>query len=161
MKTWVGRSLLAALAMAAVGHPTIERQEQERPTWAFETEVGASVFFGATDQTTVATKFSADRTDAVIEVESTLQFLYGEASDEEGQKLVNKRFWRMGYDVNYRGFSWVNPYIFFRGLSSLDKKDPSPVQRRGRGQDHDRKSRRRAVGPEPGRPGGKSRSPQR
>lgn len=120
-KARVGR-LVVAVTMVALGYPPLAGQEDEGSNWAFETEVGASVFFGATDQTTVATKFSADRRDAAIEIETDLQFLYGETSEEDGEKLVNKRFWRMGYDVNYRGFSWVNPYIFFRGLSSLEKK---------------------------------------
>ncbi len=102
---------------------TLRAQEEEPPgaDWSFEGEVGASVFFGASDQTTVATNIGVDRKGSRFEVESDLSYLYGEATGEEGNTFVNKRSWSVGGNLDYRGFSWVNPYIFGNALSSLEK----------------------------------------
>jgi hypothetical protein len=90
--------------------------------WTVETEVGASVFFGATDQTTVATEFGVNRESSRFELESGFSFLYGEATDDEGENFVNKRSWELGGNLDYRGFSWVNPYVFGSVHSSLEKR---------------------------------------
>lgn len=100
-------------------------QAQEEPAdsteWRLESEVGASVFFGASDQTTVATAVGAMRRSRRFELEGDLAYLYGEATNEEGATSVNKRSWTVGSNLNYRGFTRVNPYIFGNVLSSLEK----------------------------------------
>jgi hypothetical protein len=120
------RILAAALGLTFLtsglqGISAQEREGEQRP-WRFESEVGASVFFGASDQTSVATKLAADRKGAAFELENRGSFLYGEATTEEGLTFVNKRSWEVGSNLSYRGFSRVNPYLFGRGLSSLEKK---------------------------------------
>lgn len=98
-----------------------EGPEARRP-WRFESEVGASVFFGASDQTSVTTKLGGDWKGPVLEVENRGAFLYGEVTTEDGVTSVNKRSWEVGSNLSYRGFSRVNPYLFVKGLSSLEKK---------------------------------------
>lgn len=90
-------------------------------TWGFESEVGASVFFGASSQTTVVTKIGLERKGNRFELENGLSFLYGEVTDEGGNTFVNKRSWSVGSNLDYRGFSRLNPYIFGSVLSSLEK----------------------------------------
>ena len=105
--------------------PRSFHQEQDsapRVEWNLDTEVGASVFFGASDQTTVATKISSARMGPRFEVEGEAAYMYGESTDAEGNSFVNKRFWEIGTNLNYRGFSRVNPYVFGQVLSSLEKK---------------------------------------
>ncbi|MCK5649780.1 MAG: cytochrome c oxidase assembly protein, partial [Gemmatimonadetes bacterium] len=92
------------------------------PDWAIETEVGANVFFGATHQTTVATELGMSRKSQLFELQNALSFLYGEATDDEGESFVNKRSWRLAGNLDYRGFSWLNPYVLGSALSSLEKK---------------------------------------
>lgn len=120
------RLTAAALAAALVllGFRMLSAQETPEPprTWRFESEVGASLFFGASDQTSVATKLVADRRGTTFELENRGSFLYGEATTEEGVASVNKRSWEVGSNLSYRGFSRVNPYLFGKGLSSLEKK---------------------------------------
>lgn len=95
--------------------------ESPPPDWSFETEIGASVFFGASDQTTVATQVGVDRKGARFELENQLFYLYGEASDPTGNTFVNKRSWAAASNLDYRGFSRVNPYMFGSASSSLEK----------------------------------------
>jgi len=90
--------------------------------WSVESEVGASVFFGATDQTTVATELGLSRESPLFELQTGFAVLYGETSNNEGKNTVNKRLWEVTANLGYRGFSWVNPYVFGGALSSLEKK---------------------------------------
>ena len=115
---------VVGLALLPLGSPALSAQEgSENPRpWRFESEVGASVFFGASDQTSVATKLTADWKGSTFELDNRGSFLYGEASTEEGLTSVNKRSWEVGSNLSYRGFSRVNPYLFGKGLSSLEKK---------------------------------------
>jgi len=111
--------------LLATGTGPLTGQEAESPPpveWSFESEVGASVFFGASDQTTVATKLASARRGPRYETEADFSFLYGEAQGEGGDSFVNKRSWEVGSTLNYRGFSWLNPYAFGRVLSSLEKR---------------------------------------
>jgi len=124
--------LLAAFLLAGCaslfGPGSVAAQEEvagvtePAPTWAIETEVGASIFFGATDQTTVATELGMNRKSSLFELDTGLAFLYGEASDEDGRAAVNKRLWEVTGNLDYQGFSWVNPYVFGSALSSLEKR---------------------------------------
>ena len=113
------------LALHLLFHPSafLGAQEIQPPPadWSFETEIGASVFFGASDQTTVATNVGVDRRGARFELENQLSYLYGEASDPTGNTFVNKRSWAAASNLDYRGFSRVNPYMFGSALSSLEK----------------------------------------
>jgi len=92
------------------------------PDWSFETEVGASFFFGATDQTTVAAEVGMNRESQLFEFQSGLAFLYGEVTDGEGESFVNKRSWELAANLDYRGFSWLNPFVLGSAVSSLEKK---------------------------------------
>jgi hypothetical protein len=90
--------------------------------WAVETELGASVFFGAKKQATVATELGVNRESQRFELETDYSFLYGEATNEEGDDFVNKRSWEAAANLAYRGFSWLNPYVFGSAQSSLEKR---------------------------------------
>ncbi len=111
-----------------LGAPTFAQAQANLPTpppppdWTIETEVGASIFFGANDQITVATELGLNREGQLFEVHSDFAFLYGEATDDEGKSSVNKRSWKLDANLDYRGFSRVNPYVFGSALSSLEKR---------------------------------------
>lgn len=111
------------VALLLLGAPALRAQEAAQPpsAWSFETEVGANVFFGATDQTTVSAAAGIDWKGSRFELENDLSYLYGEASDDTGATFVNKRSWLLGSTLNYRGFTWVNPFAFATVLSSLEK----------------------------------------
>lgn len=115
-------ALLLLFCSAFVALPAAAQDEGPAPIiWSFEGEAGASVFFGASDQTTIATKIGLDRKGSRFLLENDLSYLYGEATGEAGNTFVNKRSWAVGSNLDYRGFSWVNPYLFGSALSSLEK----------------------------------------
>jgi len=131
-----GKAGTAALVVGLfLGAPTVAQAQANSPVsppppdWTIETEVGASIFFGATDQTTVATELGMNRESQLFELQSDLSFLYGETTDDEGVSSVNKRSWELAANLDYRGFSWVNPYVFGSALSSLEKR----IHRRHKG----------------------------
>ena len=113
--------LLSLLFCIAPSPASAQEEGASSVTWGFESEVGASVFFGASSQTTVATKIGLDRKGSRFELENDLSYLYGEATSEDGNNFVNKRSWSLGSNLDYRGFSWLNPYVFGSALSSLEK----------------------------------------
>jgi hypothetical protein len=117
--------IIATLLLVGAGPAMAQTNDQSTPSqvdWTIETEVGASVFFGAKDQTTVATELGVTRASDRFELETDASFLYGEATSDEGENFVNKRSWEVGANLDYRGFSWVNPYIFGSTESSLEKR---------------------------------------
>ncbi len=112
------------LALLPFGPPGLSAQDEGEPQrpWSLQSEVGASAFFGASDQISVTTRLAADWKGSVLELENQGSFLYGEATTEEGVTFVNKRSWELGSNLSFRGFSRANPYIFGRGLSSFERK---------------------------------------
>jgi len=118
---------IAALLLAGSGPTQASGQTgpDELPPsvdWTVETEVGASLFFGASDQATVATELGINRESQRFELQNDLSFLYGEATNSDGESSVTKRSWEVGANLDYQGFSWLNPYVFGSALSSLEKR---------------------------------------
>jgi hypothetical protein len=113
-------------ASSAAGQTNAPAQDGAPPPppadWTVEAEMGGSVFFGSTDQTTVATEMALRRESHSFDLKNDLAFLYGEASDEGGGSTVNKRSWEVASNLDYRGFSWLNPYVFGSVDSSLEKR---------------------------------------
>jgi hypothetical protein len=89
--------------------------------WNLDAEAGASFFFGAKEQATIATTLGVGRHSEEYQVDTEISFLYGEATDADGDSFVNKRMWEVEANVDYQGFSWVNPYVFGSALSSLQR----------------------------------------
>ena len=113
--------VIAVLVLAGSGSPVLA-QESEPPEWAFEGEVGASVLFGASNQTTVAVRVAADRRAAGFELENDLSFLYGEAKAEDGRSFVNKRSWIGEVQLDYLpGGNW-SPFVLGSVEGSLERK---------------------------------------
>lgn len=123
----------AALFVACfLAFPSPSRAQENAPAgdapppppveWAVETEVGASVFFGAKHQATVATELGVNRESQRFELETNFSFLYGEATDDDDDSFVNKRSWEVAGNLDYRGYSWLNPYAFGSAQSSLEKR---------------------------------------
>jgi putative membrane protein len=128
-----GGTTASAVVLAALGSllpmdaraqdPSSGDTAEENPvSWTVESELGASVFFGAKHQTTVATELGVTRDSRLLEVETDYSFLYGEATNDAGDNFVNNRSWEIGANLNYRGFSGLNPYVFGGTLSSLEKR---------------------------------------
>lgn len=95
---------------------------QEVGEWTGEGELGASVFFGNTDQTTVTTRAATSRADSTLEFSAQASFNYGEATDELGDDFVVKRSWDVAADLDYHPFARVSPFIFGKMESSFERR---------------------------------------
>ncbi|MGW8265703.1 MAG: DUF481 domain-containing protein [Longimicrobiales bacterium] len=122
MTALVTRRILLLSVSLFVASPLLAQEEAPPAVeWSGTGEVGASVFFGASDQTTVAVALELNRQSPRFQWENDLSYLYGEASNDVGETFVNKRSWSLGTSLDYRSFSRVNPYVFGNVLSSLEK----------------------------------------
>ncbi len=100
--------------------------------------MGASLFFGATDQTTVATEvgLNRDSEDFEFQLENDLSFLYGEASDGEGESAVNKRSWKVAGQPGLPRVCLGESLCVRERPVQPGKENPQKVQSGDRGQAH-------------------------
>jgi hypothetical protein len=95
---------------------------QEEKSWSAKTELGASVFFGNTSQSAVTTSLSGDLERGVLDLAGRAGSSYGEASNDEGVKFVNKRAWGVEIDVNYDPGTALNGLVRGKMESIFEKK---------------------------------------
>lgn len=95
----------------------LEAQEAE---WEIEGELGASVFFGNTSQTTFNTRLATSRADSVYDLSTQSSFSYGEAENRAGESFVVKRAWDAEVGLDWRPFATLSPFLFGQGESSFE-----------------------------------------
>lgn len=110
--------LLLLLLAAPALHPGLLAAQE----WEVEGEVGASVFFGNTDQVNVMTRAAVERGDSILEFSGDAGFNYGEATDSDGLSSVNKRSWVSRVNLDYRPLARVSPFFFAMVESSYEKR---------------------------------------
>lgn len=118
--TFAGLLAAAAIIMLHAA-PALAQEESER-SYKVEAEAGASLFFGATSQTTVAFKGSADYHGwERFLLAGRAGYDYGESQDAEQVTFVNKRFWIAEASLDYLpGGSW-SPFVSGVIESSLER----------------------------------------
>ena len=94
---------------------------QDPKPWQLEGELGASVFFGSSQQTAVLFRSGYTLESEHLEFNARATFDYGEAREEGGVSFVNKRGWSLGTELDYEAGSWA-PFVFVSGESSLKRK---------------------------------------
>lgn len=115
-------AILRAAAVLVLLLPAAPLGAQEEEGWAVEGEVGASLFFGNTEQATVTTRTDVERTETSWEFSLGGGFSYGEAQDDEGIVSVIKRSWEIDGSVDYEPFERWHPFVFGKVESSLEKQ---------------------------------------
>lgn len=108
-----------ALLLLAGG---LAAQEEEEKTWELSSELGASIFFGASEQTSFLFRndFSQEKDD--FELRLTNAFDYGEAQASPGEPgRVNQRSWLTTAEVDYSFGRW-SPFVFGTGEGSLQRQ---------------------------------------
>jgi len=88
----------------------------------FETELGASLFFGNTQQVTFTNRSQASRADSVMEVALGWDVTYGEATAESGDTFVNRRSWIGLGSLDFLPHSPLSPFLFGTLEASLQKR---------------------------------------
>lgn len=114
-------ALSSLLLFGTLLPPTLQAQE-EGSRFQFETELGASLFFGNTEQVTFTNRSELSRADSTAEVSLGWDITYGEATDEEGVTFVNRRSWAAVSSLDFRPHARVSPFLFGTLEASFQKR---------------------------------------
>lgn len=99
----------------------VAAQDAERP-WKLNGELGASVFFGASEQTAVLSRANYELTDPRWEFGIAGSFDYGEADDPDDGRFVNKRAWSAQMSTDYLPSGRFSPFVFLAAEGSLQRQ---------------------------------------
>jgi hypothetical protein len=110
--------LVAALLSTILAAPLTA---QDPKPWQLEGELGASLFFGSSDQAAVLFRSGYTLESEHLEFNADGSFDYGEAQDEGGVSFVNKRAWSLGTELDFEAGDWA-PFVFVSGEGSLKRK---------------------------------------
>jgi hypothetical protein len=96
-------------------------QSPVRP-WKLEGELGAAVFFGASDQVAVLSRGKLEHKSSRWELSLSGSYDYGEAEDPDAGRFVNKRAWLSRISVDHMPQSRVSPFVFGSAEGSLQRQ---------------------------------------
>lgn len=112
---------LALVALAAgLAAPPVRAQEDG--PWTVSGELGASLFFGNTNQATLTSRLSGELADSARELSTDAGFTYGEATDEDGDDFVIKRSWEVGLTYDHHPLQRWSPFVLGKLESSFEKR---------------------------------------
>lgn len=109
----------AALALVLLFAPGLSAQDGK--PWKLEGEMGASLFFGASEQAAVLFRGGYSLESDRLEFGANAGFDYGEAVGDGGESFVNKRSWVLGAELDHEIGKW-SPFIFATGEGSLKRQ---------------------------------------
>ena len=92
------------------------------PGWRGQADIGASVFFGNTEQTLISTRTSAAHASDAVEIAGEASFTYGEVSTEEKDVEVSRRSWLVKLAAAFRPMEHLSPFATGSIESSLEKR---------------------------------------
>jgi hypothetical protein len=114
------RFAAAWLASAALASSALHAQESQ--PWKYDAELGASVFFGASEQTAVLIRNRLDWKEDRLEFSAAGGFDYGEAKDADDVRFVNKRSWTVETSADYLPGGRASPFIFATAEGSYERQ---------------------------------------
>jgi hypothetical protein len=114
--------LVPILVAPALAGPLHAQSGGARGGPRFESELGASMFFGNTEQVTFTNRSSFSQVDSTMEFSVNWNVTYGEATNEEGETFVNRRTWSAGSSLDFLPHSRVSPFLFGTVEYSLQKR---------------------------------------
>lgn len=116
---------LLLLIFAAAAHlcsaPVHDLPAQDAE-WNLDTEIGGSVYFGNTSQTTVNTRLSTERSDSTYDLATEATYAYGEAENGDGRSFVVKRAWDFEASLDWTPEASLSPFAFGQGESSFERR---------------------------------------
>ena len=111
----------ALLALGAAPLAAAAAQDAPPRRWRGSAQGNGSILFGNTNQRVLGGRGSVTRADSVVEVDASVQLLYGDA-EADGEREVVKRLWLGAVSVDYRPTAPVSPFVFGTFESSLEKQ---------------------------------------
>ncbi|HKK93849.1 MAG TPA: DUF481 domain-containing protein [Longimicrobiales bacterium] len=127
---WPDRGRAAVLAGAvflcgvgSVAVRPLEAQESspDSVAWELGGELGASLFYGSSEQYSFTARTRADYEHAGLALETRAGFDYGEASEEGRERFVSSRSWNAKVSVDYDGGVWA-PFVEIGSRGSLQRR---------------------------------------
>jgi hypothetical protein len=113
--------LVGALALS-FAPATAQEDGAAGKSWELASELGASIFFGASDQTSILFKSDYKQSRDYFELALSGAFDYGEAQPEPGLPArVNQRAWGAGFELDYELGNWA-PFVYGNGEGSLQRQ---------------------------------------
>jgi hypothetical protein len=122
MKTAAATLAATIAATIAAGIAATPLYGQAERPWKFDAELGASVFFGASQQSAVLIRNRLDWSEDRLELSATGGFDYGEARDADGDSFVNKRSWTVETSADYLPGGRASPFIFATAEGSYERQ---------------------------------------
>ncbi len=115
---------LAATVVPTSGAPAalaVAQGAEAGPTWELAGEVGASLFYGSSEQYSFTARTEAAYERGGFEFESRAGFDYGEASEEGRDRFVSARAWNAGVNIDYDRGPWA-PFVEVGARGSLQRR---------------------------------------
>ncbi len=109
-QTILARSLTAQPAPSSVSR------------WSGSAQGSGSFLFGDTEQRAFGARGTLARADSVLELNASLQTLYGEASLDDGARRVIKRIWLGALTADWRPQSRWSPFVLATVETNLEKR---------------------------------------
>lgn len=107
---WIAALLLLARPLAG-----------QETTWDAEGEIGASLFFGNSEQILLTSRAAIAHADSAFALSTDVNFAYGEVT-RDGGTAVSKRSWQVGLSANLHPFALASPFLQLSAESSLEKR---------------------------------------
>ena len=120
MRRWIAIGLI--LAAPTLGLAQEADDADATPRWRGQADLGASFFFGNTEQTLVTTRTVAAHATEAVEVAGEASFTYGETTTEDDDEQVNRRSWLVKLATSFHPMENVSPYATGSVESSLEKR---------------------------------------
>lgn len=120
MRRWLVLGL--CIAVPAVGAAQDPDGADETPRWRGQADLGASFFFGNTEQTLVTTRTAGAHATERLEIASEASFTYGEVTTQEDDQQVNRRSWLVKLGASFHPMENVSPFATGAIESSLEKR---------------------------------------
>lgn len=96
--------------------------EAQRQDWKAEGEVGGNLFFGTREQAQLSSRLLVERADSLFESQSVFRFNYGEATNRDGVREVNRRNWSAAASLDFRPTDRYRPFVSGRMESSFERR---------------------------------------
>jgi hypothetical protein len=122
MKILHGAITAAACTVAAIMVAAMPLPAQETRPWKYDAELGASMFFGASQQTAVLIRNRLDWDEDRLEFAVGGGFDYGEAKGADGDSFVSKRSWTADTSLDYLPGGRVSPFLFATAEGSFERQ---------------------------------------
>lgn len=112
----------AVAALLSLSSVALGAQENSRRIWSGSVQANGSIFFGNTEQVVVGSRLTLSRGDSTVEFGFDFQTLYGETSQENGDRTTTKRVWLGSVSLDLQPHATVSPFVYGSVESNLEKR---------------------------------------